>query len=96
LYAKIDESNLVDAIKDTYKIDVESHRFKMKKKIVEPGDYLVAFEYRDVVANIALKVVGEMDEATKKKMEELKAKTATVEATEVEDAEEKTEEATEE
>ncbi len=73
LYAKIDENNIADAIKETYKIDVETHWFKMKKKFVEPGDYLVAFEYREVVANIAVKVVGEMDEATKKKMQEMQA-----------------------
>ena len=93
LYAKIDENNIADAIKDTYKINVETHRFKMKKKLVEPGDYLVAFEYRDVVANIAVRIIGEMDEATKKKMEEL---AASAEPIEVEEGEEEGEKATKE
>ncbi|MBQ2600376.1 hypothetical protein II582_03250 [bacterium] len=33
LYAKIDESDIAKLVKETYKLDVEDHFFKMKKKI---------------------------------------------------------------
>jgi ribosomal protein L9 len=48
LYAKIDESDIAKLVKETYKLDVEDHFFKMKKKITTIGDFVVPFLYKDI------------------------------------------------
>ncbi len=86
LYAKIDEADIAKMIKDTYKIDVEDHFFKMKKKIVTIWDYTVPFLYKDIKGEVAVRVNAENPDVLEKKE---KVKVAPVE-------EENKEEATEE
>ena len=67
LYAKIDEADIAKLVKETYKIDVEDHFFKMKKKITTIGDYVVPFLYKDIKGDIAVKVNAENPEVIEKK-----------------------------
>ena len=67
LYAKIDESDIAKLVKDTYKLDVEDHFFKMKKKITTIWDFVVPFLYKDIKWDIAVKVNAENPEVIEKK-----------------------------
>jgi len=67
LYAKIDEADIAKLIKETYKMDVEDHFFKMKKKITTIGDFVVPFLYKDIKWDIAVRVVSENPEVIEKK-----------------------------
>lgn len=67
LYAKIDESDIAKLIKDTYKVDVEDHFFKLKKKITAAGEYLVPFLYKELKGDVAVKVLAENPEVIDKK-----------------------------
>ena len=67
LYAKIDEADIAKLVKETYKLDVEDHFFKMKKKITTIGDFVVPFLYKDIKWDIAVKVNAENPEVIEKK-----------------------------
>jgi len=67
LYAKIDETDIAKLVKETYKVDVEDHFFKMKKKITTIGDFVVPFLYKDIKWDIAVKVNAENPEVIEKK-----------------------------
>ena len=67
LYAKVSESDLVDLIKEEYKIDVDSHLFKMKKKIEKIGKYLITFAYQNLKKDIEVVVDAEKEEVKEKK-----------------------------
>ena len=67
LYAKIDESDIAKLVKETYKLDVEDHFFKMKKKITTIWDFVVPFLYKDIKWDIAVKVNAENPEVIEKK-----------------------------
>jgi large subunit ribosomal protein L9 len=67
LYAKIDEADIAKLVKETYKLDVEDHFFKMKKKITTIGDFVVPFLYKDIKGDIAVKVNAENPEVIEKK-----------------------------
>ncbi len=67
LYAKIDESDIAKLVKETYKLDVEEHFFKMKKKITTIWDFVVPFLYKDIKWDIAVKVNAENPEVIEKK-----------------------------
>lgn len=95
LYAKIHEKEIAAAIHEAHGLEIQTHRLKMKKPIVEPGQYQVPFEYRNVVANLQIHVAGEMDEATRKKFEELNGIKAAEEAVEETTEEETTEDSEE-
>ena len=43
LYAKVDENDIAEKIKEIYGIEVEPHLFKLKKKLNEVGTYPVVF-----------------------------------------------------
>lgn len=83
LYAKVWEADLVELIKNEYKIDVDSHLFKMKKKITTVGKYLITFAYQNLKKDIDLIVEAEKEEVKEKKAK----KEEVVEVTEVEDKE---------
>jgi large subunit ribosomal protein L9 len=70
LYAKVDENDIVEKIKEVYGIEVESHLFKLKKKLNEVGTYPVAFAYNDLKREVLVKIVAEVDEKSAKKEEE--------------------------
>ena len=67
LYAKIDESDIAKLVKETYKLDVEDHFFKMKKKITTIWDFVVPFLYKDIKWDIAVRVNAENPEVIEKK-----------------------------
>ena len=92
LYAKIDESDIAKLVKETYKLDVEDHFFKMKKKITTIGDFVVPFLYKDIKWDIAVKVNAENPEVIEKKEKVKVVKEEEWKAEEWEDKEVKDEE----
>ena len=74
LYAKVDENDIVEKIKEVYGIEVESHLFKLKKKLSEVGTYSVAFAYNDLKREITVKILGEVDKNAKKEEEKEEVK----------------------
>ena len=69
LYAKVDENDIVEKIKEVYGIEVEPHLFKLKKKLSEVGTYNVTFAYNELKREIAVKITPEIDEKAAKKEE---------------------------
>ncbi len=67
LYAKIDETDIAKLVKETYKLDVEDHFFKLKKKITSVGDYNVPFLYKELKWDITVKVIAENPDVIEKK-----------------------------
>ena len=74
LYAKVDENDIVEKIKEVYGIEVEPHLFKLKKKLNEVGTYSVAFAYNDLKREITVKILGEVDKNAKKEEEKEEVK----------------------
>ena len=69
LYAKVDENDIVEKIKEVYGIGVEPHLFKLKKKLSEVGTYTVSFAYNELKREIVVKITPEIDEKAAKKEE---------------------------
>lgn len=67
LYAKVDENDIVEKIKEIYWIEVDSHLFKLKKKITALGIYNVAFLYKTIKREIVVKVEQDPEELKKHK-----------------------------
>ena len=67
LYAKVNESDIAEAIKEAYGIEVDSHLFKLKKKINEVGSFVVPFMYKDMKKEVTVVVKAE---ASTEKVEE--------------------------
>ena len=80
LYAKVHESDVVEAIKETYGVDVDSHLFKLKKKINEAGTFVVPFMYKDMKKEVTVIVKPEHVERVQEEKSE-EAPVATVEKT---------------
>lgn len=78
LYGKVNETDIIKAIKEKYKKDVEDHLFKMKKKITEPGDYTITFIYKEYKTDVLVKVEAEVD-AKAEKEEKVEEKEEVVE-----------------
>ena len=74
LYAKVDENDIAEKIKEVYGIEVESHLFKLKKKLNEVGTYSVAFAYNNLKREITVKILGEVDKNAKKEEEKEEVK----------------------
>lgn len=80
LYAKVHETDIVEAIKETYGVDVDSHLFKLKKKINEAGTFVVPFMYKDMKKEVTVIVKPEhVEKVQEDKSEETPV--ATVEKT---------------
>jgi large subunit ribosomal protein L9 len=60
LYAKVDEHDIADKIKEIYGIEVEPHFFKLKKKLTEAGIFNVIFAYNDLKREITVKIKAEL------------------------------------
>lgn len=88
LYAKIDESDIAKLVKETYKIEVEDHFFKMKKKITTIGDYVVPFLYKDIKGDIAVRVNAENPEVIEKKEKVVEKEETPIEENKEENTEE--------
>lgn len=71
LYAKVSEEDIVKAIDEIYSIKVDSHLFKLKKKINALGTFNVPFMYKDMKKELAVRVEEEKEE--KKSVKEEKA-----------------------
>ena len=69
LYAKVDEHDIVEKIKEIYQIEVEPHLFKLKKKLAEVGNHMVTFAYNDLKKEILVKIKAEFDPKEAKKEE---------------------------
>ena len=69
LYAKVDEHDIAEKIKEIYQIEVEPHLFKLKKKLSEVGNHLVTFAYNDLKKEILVKIKAEIDPKEVKKEE---------------------------
>jgi len=74
LYAKVDENDIVEKIKEVYGIEVESHLFKLKKKLNEVGTYPVVFTYNDLKREVVVKIIAEVDKNAKKEEEKEEVK----------------------
>lgn len=59
LYDKIDENDIVKMIAAKYGIEIDSHLFKLKKKIVAVGSYQVPFLYKEMKKDLQLNVAAE-------------------------------------
>ena len=70
LYAKVSEADIAAAIKEIYGLEVDSHLFKLKKKINEVGSFVVPFMYKDMKKEVTVVVKAERQ----KKNLELKEK----------------------
>lgn len=84
LYAKVGEADIVEVIKEVYGVEVESHYFKLKKKLGEVGAFTVPFLYKDFKNEVLViikaeggeqkeELVEEKEEVVEKTKEELKA-----------------------
>ena len=74
LYAKVHESDIAEAIKEVYGVEIDSHLLKLKKKINEAGTYVVPFLYKDMKKEVTVVVMAEFEA----KVEEKKAATTEV------------------
>ncbi|MDR2191246.1 MAG: 50S ribosomal protein L9 [Candidatus Peribacteria bacterium] len=70
LYAKVDEHDIAEKIKEIYQVDVEPHFFKLKKKLTEVGTYAVVFAYNNLKREIVVKIKGELSGKDAKQAEE--------------------------
>lgn len=78
LYAKVDENDIISKINETYKVELEPHYLKLKKKITALGNFVVPFLYKELKKEITVKV--EQDPAEAEKLAKAKSsKTAKVE-----------------
>jgi large subunit ribosomal protein L9 len=60
LYAKVDEHDITDRIREIYQIGVEPHLFKLKKKLSEVGTHNVVFTYNDLKREVIVTIKGEL------------------------------------
>ena len=84
LYAKVDEHDIADKIKEIYGVEVEPHFFKLKKKLAEAGTYTIVFAYNDLKREIIVKIKGELSgkdakDAEKEESEKLKGESTNAE-----------------
>lgn len=81
LYAKIDATDISDLVKSTYSVAVEDHFFKIKKKIITIGDYMVPFMYKNIKGDVLVKVLAENPEDIEKRFKPIVNKEEVAEET---------------
>lgn len=69
LYAKVSEEDITKAIHDIYGMEVESHFFKLKKKINALGTFNVPFMYKDMKKEVMVRIEEEKEEKKSHKEE---------------------------
>lgn len=74
LYAKVDEKDIAEKINEIYWMEVETHLFKLKKKLSEVGTHTVIFAYNSLKREITVKIIAEVDEKSEKKEEKEEVK----------------------
>lgn len=62
LYAKVNEEDIAKAIHDIYGMEVDSHFFKLKKKINALGTFNVPFLYKEIKKDVVVRVEEEKEE----------------------------------
>lgn len=72
LYAKVDENDIIEAIKATYGVEIESHFFKLKKKLTAIGQFAVPFMYKSLKKELIVKIEADPEELKKHKKAEEK------------------------
>jgi len=94
LYEKVDENDIVKMISEKYGIAVDSHLFKLKKKIWTVWSFKVPFLYKEIKKELVLNVLAEKTEKwAKEEKAEVDEEKVTVKKSEINKAttEEKTE-----
>jgi len=80
LYAKVNESDIVEAIKEAYGVEIDAHNLKLKKKLNEAWTFIVPFMYKEMKKELT--VVVEAEAGSKEELkEEAKAEEVVVEKT---------------
>lgn len=80
LYAKVSESDIVEAIKEAYGVEIDAHNLKLKKKLNEAWTFIVPFMYKEMKKELT--VVVEAEAGSKEELkEEAKAEEVVVEKT---------------
>ena len=69
LYEKIDPAHIASKINDMYKVQVEDHLFKMKKKISLLGEYTIPFQYNGIEKDVLIIVKSKGNEVVTDKKE---------------------------
>jgi ribosomal protein L9 len=69
LYAKVNEEDIAKAINEIYGMEVDSHFFKLKKKINALGDFNVPFIYKEIKKDVVVRVEEEVEEKKEAKAE---------------------------
>lgn len=72
LYAKVDEHDIIEAIQSVYGIEIESHFFKLKKKLTAVGQFAVPFMYKSLKKELIVKIEADPEEVKKHKKAEEK------------------------
>ena len=72
LYAKVDEHDIILAIKEVYGVEIEAHFFKMKKKITAIGQFTIPFLYNGLKKELIVNVEADPEEEKKHKKGEEK------------------------
>lgn len=80
LYAKVGETDIVEAIKEVYGVEIEPHYLKLKKKLNEVGSFVVPFLYKDMKKEVTVVIEAEAGTQEEAKVEE-KTEEAVVEKT---------------
>ena len=73
LYAKVDENDLIEAIKEKYGVEIESHFFKLKKKLTAVGQYAVPFMYKSLKKELIVNIEADPEEQKKHKKSDEKS-----------------------
>jgi len=77
LYAKVDENDIAQGIKEKYGIEIEAHYIKLKKKLTTLGQFNVPFLYKELKKDIPVKIENDPEEAKKHNKAEGKEEVAT-------------------
>lgn len=61
LYEKIDPTHIANHIKTVYNVEVAEQFFKMKKKILQTGEYIIPFEYNGMEKDMNITIKKESE-----------------------------------
>lgn len=67
LYAKVDENDIIATIKDVYGIEIEPHFFKLKKKLIAIGQFIIPFMYKSLKKELIVNIEPDLEELKKQK-----------------------------
>ena len=82
LYSKLDSREISEKISEVYSIKVDSHLFKMKKKIGNAGEFKVTFVYKELEKEVPITVKALVEKTKMTSMNKLAPIVETVEVVE--------------